>query len=254
MLNLMTTNQSEIMDKCKPEEWFNIINGAKTLKAATDAFEQGRMIMDKYFLHTQRKNRWNWLIQFAVYDELQFAFFDAMFALQGINKQHFASAVYDWLNCSHKKKNTLFFVGPPNSGKTLIARLLTDKFMCGNMNLKGITSDFYYEVLINKSVGVMEELWVLPQVVDDFKNILGGTVMDINKKHMPMQRLGRLPIIVTCNHDRLGRGFLHGVDETALHNRMFKFIFTTDISNLINDVHVTVEGFAHWLLINYEKV
>lgn len=252
MISLTTTTQSELMDKSSPEEWFHIFTSAKTKKQVDDAFDLGRSIVDKYFLTAQRENRWNWLMQFAKHEPEQYKLFDAIFDAHGINKHQFAVDVYEWLMCVNYKKNALFLHGPPNTGKTLIARLLTNIFMTGNMNLKGVTSDFYYEVLINKAVAVMEELWVIPLVVDDFKSILGGIDIDINKKHVSMQRLSRIPVIITCNHSRLGRGFLQNVDEEALQNRCYKYNFSHDITDLIRNCHVTVGGFADWLLINYE--
>nr|QTE04056.1 MAG: nonstructural protein 1 [Turdus naumanni densovirus] len=253
MISLMTTTQSELMDKASPEEWFHIYTSGKTIKAVNDAFEIGRCIVEKYFLTAQRENRWNWLIQFAKHDENQCYFFDSLLYAHGINKKQFVQDIYDWLMCTHHKKNALFLFGPPNTGKTFIARLLTQTFLVGNMNLKGVTSDFYYEALLNKSIAVMEELWVIPLVCDDFKSILGGVEIDINKKHVEMQRLQRIPVVITCNHDRLGRGFLQPVDEDALQNRCYKYHFNTDITQLFS-CDVTVGGFADWLLINYETL
>lgn len=250
MTSLMTVHQSEIMDKCEPEVWFNLYNSG-TLKMVEDAFVVGGRIVSKYFLHTQKEDRWAWLMQFGNHDDYQYTFLSEMFAKNGINTQEFAQNVFAWLNCTHRKKNCLFFHGPPNTGKTLIAQLLTSVFMSGTMSLKGITSDFYYEPILNKSVAVLEELWVVPQVADDFKTLFSGQELHINKKHCAMQKLGRTPIIVTSNHSRFGRGFLSGVDENALQNRCYTYNFKYDISDLAS-CDVTVPAFAHWLLINYE--
>lgn len=238
------------MDKCDPGEWFHIWQSAP-MKQVEDAFTVGARIVSKYFLDYQRKNRFEWLTQMADHNEYQYTFLNEMFAHNGINTQDFASDVHAWMNCEHKKKNCLFLYGPPNTGKTMIAQLLTSVFLTGTMSLKGITSDFYFEPILNKSIAVLEELWVVPQVADDFKTIFSGQTLDINKKHTTMQKLCRTPIIVTSNHSRFGRGFLSGVDENALQNRCFKFEFNHNICDLAT-CDVTVGAFAHWLLINYE--
>lgn len=252
MLRLLTTNQTLLLNQSKPEEWLHIYTSGKTLKSVDDSFTVGRQIVDKYMLQFQRNNRWEWLMQFGKHSPEQYDFFNKFFAAQGIDSHEFAVCIYNWLMCTHHKKNTLFLYGPPNTGKTFLARLLTDVFMCGNMNLKGVTSDFYYEVLLNKSVAVMEELWVIPSVIDDFKSILSGASMDINQKHMPMQRLERLPVVITCNHSNLGRGFVSPIDEEALQNRCYKYRLNYNVTDMLN-CHVSVSGFADWLLINYEK-
>lgn len=249
MMRHLTVNKQELKDKCTPEEWFNIYSTG-TLKQIDDTFVKASEIVSKYLLNVQRNNRWKWMIQFAKADVKLYNFFDDLFKRNGIVPSVFAKTVFKWMTCVDNKINTLYFHGPPNTCKTLIARMLTNVFLCGNMNLKGVTSDFYYEPLLDKSIGVLEELWVMKNVVDDFKSILGGIVMDINKKHNTMQKLRRTPIIVTSNHETLGRGFLNPIDECALQNRCYKFKFDHVV---IPPDNVSCEAFFDWLLINYEN-
>ncbi|KAJ9601468.1 hypothetical protein L9F63_000385 [Diploptera punctata] len=52
------------------------------------------------------------------------------------------------------------------------------------------------------------------------KNILAGAAIQVGKKYMNKQDLCRTPVIMTGNHDKLGKGYLSPKDEDALRNRL----------------------------------
>nr|QTE03834.1 MAG: NS1 [Lanius cristatus densovirus] len=142
----------------------------------------------------------------------------------GIDPDIFQMAVKTILTMSHNKINTLVMAGPINSCKTLLSNLLTARLTTCYATNHGSLGDFYFAPFLRKAVINLEELQVTCATADDYKSILGGVPLDINRKHVTdRQRLYRTPIIVTTNYDKFGRGMISHMDETALQARCIKF-------------------------------
>ena len=125
-------------------------------------------------------------------------------------------------------KNTIRLVGPSNTGKSVIAKAIVEPFLYYSATMSGCAGEHYFGAMVNKSIILIEELWVIPSTADDYKTILSGYPIHVNKKHITeREELSETPIIVTSNHVQWGRGHISGIDEVALNNRTFTFNLCT---------------------------
>lgn len=157
----------------------------------------------------------------------------------------FVVSLKRWLNCEDEKLNCLRIFGTPNSGKTLLARLICNNFICAFVNNHNSENEFYLSCFLNKAIALCEELMITPATAEDFKSILGGAPLMISKKYNEKQVLIRTPILVTSNHKLFGRGHVPPADEDALCKRCIDYHFTVSYRP---KCHVTSEAFAHFVL------
>lgn len=163
----------------------------------------------------------------------------------GIDPLEFALAVINVLNKSLPKKNCIFIYGPVNSCKTILAQCITYRLITCYATNHGSLGDFYFAPFLNKAIINLEELQVTCATADDYKSILGGAPLDINRKHIiERQRLTRVPIIITSNYDKFGRGMIPGLDEEALQERCFRF---HTLKNYAPPCPITHIDFSAWL-------
>lgn len=183
------------------------------------------MIHTKQQEDQERQDRWT--IVREHYDKnCDVSEIEEIFKINNIDCKEFASCVKNILQEKHFKINALRIWGVPNSGKSLIVRLITEKFYTYYGTNTGSMSEFFYGAMVNKSLIVIEELWIVPSNVDDFKTIFSGYSIDINQKHVTeRQRLLRTPLFITSNHEKHGKGHLSMMDEEAINRRMYNFKF-----------------------------
>lgn len=210
-----------MFDKCTCDEFSEIIYFGKYMESANLALE----LFVKDSLEMQRKNRWEYFLSFQKYLPDQENELIRLFHTQRINIVQFFQCLKEVLNCTWPKINTLKIQGIPNSGKTMLAQLIGKPFITCYANNHGSENEFFLSNFLNKSVILCEELYVTQATCEDFKQILGGCPIDIDKKFQSKQIWMRTPIIITSNYQKFGRGHLPSRDEQALQLRCFTFDF-----------------------------
>lgn len=240
-------SRHELYDKCSADEWASLIYAnddyVKNINIALELF-----IKDN--LEFQRRNRWEWFISHQKYLPDEEYELINLFNAQNIDLSEFALSVYNLLNEIDLKKNCLKIWGTPNSGKTLIARLLCDPFISCYANNHGSELEFFFSNFLSKSIISCEELFATPATAEDLKSILSGKMLDISKKYQEKQALVRTPIVVTSNYEKFGRGFLTPIDEQALNNRCYVYCFSKKFTPRVT---VTTPALAHLLYIYLNK-
>lgn len=239
---------SEVYNLCTSDEWAALIyatsNYNKDLQIGLDLF-----IKDS--LELQRRDRWEWLISKQKFLPTQEHEILNILCGNNIDPQYFAECVREVFLCDPaSKKNCIKLYGLPNSGKSLIGQLLCENFICSYNSNHGSEQPFFFSNFLNKSIVLCEELFVTPATIEDYKSILGGACIDIDKKYNEKQLLCRTPIIITSNHKLFGRGHLHHVDEAALNTRCYCFEFSYEYKPSCT---VTAAAMAHLLHYLYNK-
>lgn len=142
----------------------------------------------------------------------------------------FANLVQKWLNNETGKQNTLRFVGPPNKGKTMITRALTQVFNSGYISKASLSgyANFCFSTLVNKTIAVFEEPVFQIGIAQDIKSIFAGDQIMVDVKYKNPMSIKQLPCIVTSNTIDFGRGFLSTLDEEALRTRCITFEINAD--------------------------
>lgn len=234
---------SEFYDKVSAEEYAQLVYGGKHIQAISTALE----LYNKECLELQRRNRFNWLIRLP-HDNNPFVQLQLrqIFRVNNVNPRDFVRDLKAVLSESDHKMNCLRIWGPPDTCKSLISRLICETFICAYLNNSNSANEFYLSNLLNKSLASMEELFVTPASVDDFKSILGGAPLDISKKYNEKQVLLRTPIIMTSNHALFGRRYLSPVDENALNTRCYSYNFKVSYKP---EILVSRDAFAYFCAI-----
>lgn len=216
---------SELYDKCSADEFSDV------LWASKDYIKETNCVLELFVkdnLELQRRNRWEYFLSFQKYCAVEEAELIKIFAYQNIDIVYFANCLKDILMCTDPKINCLKLYGCPNSCKSLIAQLICSLFICCYCNNHGSENEFYFSNFLNKSIVLCEELYVTQATCEDFKQILGGAPIDVDKKFHCKQVLTRTPIIVTSNFMKYGRGHLSNIDENALSLRSHVFEFNSE--------------------------
>lgn len=161
-----------------------------------------------------------------------------------IDFQEFAHAIEAWLSCADKKRNTLFIWGRPNSGKSLIAKLISEVFITKTFSNMDAASQFVFGNLIDSSLILIEEPFLVPVLLEDFKKLTEGSNMCVNVKYQEPQTLGRTPVLITSNFSTLSHGHAPAVSEAAIKLRSFIFHFS---SEFVPTCVITVADFVSFL-------
>lgn len=240
---------SELYDKCSADEFAQIVYYGKYAENAALALE----LFVKDNLEIQRKNRWEYMCSFQVYNEAEERELLRLFQTQNIDVVSFAQCLKSVLNCEYPKINAIKFTGRPNSGKSLIAQLIAKNFICCYANNHGSENEFFLSNFLNKSLILCEELYVTQATAEDFKQILAGAPIDIDKKFHNKQILMRTPMIITSNYVEFGRGHLPKIDERALCLRTISYDFSHEFKPKIL---INASSFAHlmWCADNQDML
>lgn len=235
---------AELYDKCTAEEFAEL-----TYELAEPPYKYVQIAIDiftKDSLDIQRANRFSFLLNGGQYIQEQVDALRQIFVNNQIDIRAFCDDVFAILSCKYNKINCLRLIGPSNSGKTLIARLICNGFICSYVNNHNSENEFYLSCFLNKCICLCEELLVSQATAEDFKSILGGAELLISKKFHEKQVLTRTPIIITSNHELFGRGHLNPLDERALRNRCITYNFRVTCDPPCNITQVAFK----WLCAN----
>lgn len=120
----------------------------------------------------------------------------------GIEIKDFVQYIYDVINKTSPKKNAVWFHGPPNSGKTVLALSIASSclhpFLLDNFNPKS-DGRFQLAPAIEARVVLMNEGQVTHEVYDKFLNLWEGLTVGTDRKYAPSQVITRVPFIMTSN-------------------------------------------------------
>lgn len=242
---------SELFDKCSSDEFAALIycstsDYSKSIQPALDLY-----IKDS--LELQRRDRWEYMISHASYNQEEVLELLRLFQVQNIDPIVFANQLKSVLQCEHPKINSIRFTGVPNSGKSLIGQLIVKCFISCYANNHGSENEFFLSNFLNKAIVLCEELYVTTSTCEDFKSILAGAPIDISKKFHEKQVLSRTPCIITSNHELFGRGHLNYIDEHALRTRCYSFKFDKPFTPRCT---ITAPSMYHflWLCVNQDML
>jgi hypothetical protein len=101
------------------------------------------------------------------------------------------------------KKNTLYILSPPNSGKTFFADCISHYFLSGgHIKVWNRSSGFPLEELEGARVAFWNEPNFESTNIAEMLKLLGGDTMSIAIKHQASITINKIPIIVTSNYPK----------------------------------------------------
>lgn len=187
LLSLMWLYQARDFVKLKTkttyEEWYQVV--LRCGPNLTGTVDRAFSCYIKQRLHRESLNRWYAIQQFCSDTDINYeanAILDNLLNTNRIDIAVFKRSVMEVLTCAHMKINTLRLVGVANSGKSMICQAIASALISYTATLTGVAGEFYFSDMIDKSLLCLEELWILPQTADDFKTILSGYPIYINRK------------------------------------------------------------------------
>ncbi|VUZ38810.1 unnamed protein product [Hymenolepis diminuta] len=137
--------------------------------------------------------------------------------------------IIDIMDKRSAKVNTLCFYGETNTGKTMLITLITSHLTVGTINRRGDKSQFHFDNLLNRTVGVMEEPRITNVTKNDFKALLDGDYFEIDVKYGPKEFPERIPNIATIKED-LGI-LLYHINRNGLYLREKQYKLAEQISS-----------------------
>lgn len=159
---------------------------------------EGRKFLIEQFMKTKKLICLEYLIQCW---EL-FATFDNYDYIDSIYRLSIADTI-DIVNCMahlNLKKNAICFIGPSNSGKSILARALLLPFAPGGIQRDGGTNVHWLENTIYKNYVLWEEPIITCETREDSKLICGGERHVVNVKNKPLQfKEDKSVVLVTTN-------------------------------------------------------
>ena len=256
MFNLIVkykaTSYTALLDLCTPEEWQSVLTSVNNHHLLVSQINTNISLYIKYRLTVEREDRFSHLINCAQNGTGNSRnTISRIFITNNIVPDDFVRNLKKVLNCKEPKINCLFLVGPSNSGKSFIAQSIASHFITGYASSANSLSEFSYENFLNKSLILMEEPFVTEGTCDDLKNIFAGANIQVGKKYLPKQDLYRTPVIMTGNHEKLGKGYLNPKDEDAFQNRMITYNFNEPF---VTSEYISPEQVADWICFIYNRI
>lgn len=168
---------------------------------------------------------------------------------QGYSPMYMGQLLVSWLKDELGKKNSVYFFGPANTGKTMMAESICKMVgIYGNVNHNNV--NFPFNDCHNKAIIWWEECSMQEQYVEAAKCILGGSAVRVDKKGKDSVLVQRTPVVITSNNDITvvaGRNAISSNHAAALRSRCMKFAFNNWLTS--NWGLITPEEmfqFLHW--------
>lgn len=121
---------------------------------------------------------------------------------QGLDPQLFVENIICLMNRNKRKLNTIIMKGPPNSGKTFIAKSIEKAcIFYGEINQAIAGYGFMWQDCVNKRVIVINEPCFDNCMIEQLKVVLEGTGTFVHKKNSSDEYLRPTPVIITTNTD-----------------------------------------------------
>nr|WOG33887.1 large non-structural protein NS1 [Human parvovirus B19] len=140
--------------------------------------------------------------------------------------------VLKWIDKKCGKKNTLWFYGPPSTGKTNLAMAIAKSVpVYGMVNWNN--ENFPFNDVAGKSLVVWDEGIIKSTIVEAAKAILGGQPTRVDQKMRGSVAVPGVPVVITSNGDItfvVSGNTTTTVHAKALKERMVKLNFTVRCS------------------------
>lgn len=176
--------------------------------------------------------------------------------MKWMKKQHIDAAecitnIINVMNKAMPKVNSVAFIGPSNSGKTVMItnplRMLTRyNGMIGN---RGTDSAFIWQECVNCRAIYMDECIMGPEHYEELKLLFGGEPMKVAVKFQNMATIQRTPVFLTGNKDPW---VLDYSSKEAFLNRMYHY--TVEMDDDLKDVKQLHPGMWHYAQQQYEQL
>lgn len=230
---------TEFMNSLTPEEsrWLYVAFGANprsTIQLVIQSIEAERV------QHQWLTPYWEQMEQdFQEYTDVHPNGAKYILELLEVNKikaSEFFDAITSVMDSVERKWNTLVLLGSTNCGKSMMLDLMVGALSCAHITKSGEQSQFHLQNVIGKRVVKFEEPRISPQTVDQFKLLLGGEKLSVDRKHQDPEVIEGIPVLISTNRE-LGYWIPEG-DAKALDSRCKTFKFNKVIKS-----HAFANGF-----------
>lgn len=147
---------------------------------------------------------------------------------QGYSPRYVAHTLLCWLSGNMGKKNAVYFYGPANTGKTMMAENICKMVgVYGNVNHNN--GNFPFNDCHGKAILWWEECTMKEEYVEAAKCLMGGSSVRVDKKGQDSVLIEKTPMVITSNNDITvvsSRNAISGNHEAAIRARCLKFSFT----------------------------
>nr|QKE54917.1 MAG: nonstructural protein [Parvoviridae sp.] len=152
---------------------------------------------------------------------------------QGYSPHYMSHTICCWLDKNLGKKNCLWFYGPANTGKTMMAESICKMVrMYGNVNHNN--ANFPFNDCHGKAILWWEECIMTDAYVEAAKCILGGSSVRVDRKGEDSVLVVKTPVVITSNNDITqcqSRNATTTIHAAPLRARTLKFSFHHWLTN-----------------------
>lgn len=166
---------------------------------------------------------------------------DSILAHNRVDSIQFTKDVLSIVDKERPKINTLMFNGPPNCGKTLVAKSIVESCMYYTVNntFNARTSQFAMQEFVRSRIILLDEIAVGQDFKDKMLLLFGGSDCDTDVKNKAHCIIRRTPVLV-CFNVHPSRGLMRQdqpLFESAVAARSIEYKFRTypDLVNCVYD-------------------
>lgn len=160
----------------------------------------------------------------------------------------FLTNLYEVLNSTKGKGNTVFCQGISNAGKTVMFARPIEYIMCnvGAIVSVNTTSRFIFECCAGQRLISIEECEIPKQHMQELKKIMGGEPCHVDVKFINEGiELPKIPVIATSNKEPW---YLDCTEELPLRNRMYYYQFPLPFDKLADWINYSLDPRAYIVL------